>query len=336
MKNGVEGLRIIDGDEARKIEPHISRRVLAALYAPTSGIVSPYEMNIAYAENAYANGVRFEFDSRVTFISRSENLFSVSTDDGRSFVGRTVVNCAGVFADEINNMICGKKLEIIARRGEYSLLDKECGFLTDTTLFQLPTDMGKGILVAPTTHGNILVGPTAHDTRDKWNVDTTEECQNELFVKGSMSVPALDRQYVIKQYCGLRAHSVANDFEIGWSDVENFYNVAGIESPGLSAAPAVALKVASDLAARLNARKTRALQAKEKGFFVTPRRRRRRDAKSGGKSALRKIVCRCESVTEGEIVDSIVRPLGAVDPDGVKDARAREWGAVRAISAFRA
>lgn len=99
-------------------------------------------------------------------------------------------------------MICGKKLEIIARRGEYSLLDKECGFLTDTTLFQLPTDMGKGILVAPTTHGNILVGPTAHDTRDKWNVDTTEECQNELFVKGSMSVPALDRQYVIKQYCG--------------------------------------------------------------------------------------------------------------------------------------
>lgn len=318
-ENGAEGLRIIDGDEARRIEPHISEKTAYALYAPSSGIVSPYEMNIAYAENAYKNGVRFEFDTQVTGIVRSVDYFDVTCRDGRSFKGRTVINAAGVFADEINNMVCEKKLEIIARRGEYSLLDKNCGYLTDTTLFQLPTSMGKGILVAPTTHGNILVGPTAHDTRDKWNVDTTAECQNELFEKGTKSVPELDRRYVIKQYCGLRAHSVANDFEIGWSDAENFYNVAGIESPGLSAAPAVAVKVAKDVAVRLKAEKNESFDGTRKGIFrfatATDDERRKKIAEN---PLYGKIVCRCENVTEGEIVDSIARPLGAVDLDGVK------------------
>lgn len=318
-QNGVEGLRIIEGDEARRMEPYVSKQVVCALYASTSGIVSPYEMNIAYAENAYKNGVRFEFNAQVTNIVKSQDKFEVACKDGRSFCGRIVVNAAGVFADEINNLVCKKKLEIIARRGEYSLLDKDCGYLTDTTLFQLPTAMGKGILVAPTTHGNILVGPTAHDTRDKWNVDTTAECQNELFEKGTKSVPDLNRRYVIKQYCGLRAHSVENDFEIGWSDTENFYNVAGIESPGLSAAPAVAVKVAGDIAACLNAEKNDDFDGKRKGIFrfatATDDERRKKIEEN---HLYGKIVCRCENVTEGEIVDSIARPLGAVDLDGVK------------------
>ena len=237
VANGVTGLEIISGDRAREIEPNVSAEVVAALHVPSSGIVSPYEMTIAYAENACVNGVEFMLGKEVTGIEKNGGVFTLTFADGESKQARTVVNCAGVYADVINNMVCGEKINIVSRKGEYCLLDKKCGGLTDCTLFQLPTAMGKGVLVAPTTHGNILVGPTAEDIEGKDDVDTTYAGLNKAFDTASLSVPSLSRRNIITQFAGLRAHSTADDFIIGESEAEGFYNIAGIESPGLSSAP---------------------------------------------------------------------------------------------------
>ena len=150
-----------------------------------------------------------------------------------------------MYADVINNMVCGEKIDIVSRKGEYCLLDKKCGGLTDCTLFQLPTAMGKGVLVAPTTHGNILVGPTAEDIEGKDDVDTTYAGLNKAFDTASLSVPSLSRRNIITQFAGLRAHSTADDFIIGESETEGFYNIAGLERPGLSSAPAIAVEMAA-------------------------------------------------------------------------------------------
>lgn len=319
VANGVTGLEIISGDRAREIEPNVSAEVVAALHVPSSGIVSPYEMTIAYAENACVNGVEFMLGKEVTGIEKSGGVFTLTFADGESKQARIVVNCAGVYADVINNMVCGEKIDIVSRKGEYCLLDKKCGGLTDCTLFQLPTAMGKGVLVAPTTHGNILVGPTAEDIEGKDDVDTTYAGLNKAFDTASLSVPSLSRRNIITQFAGLRAHSTADDFIIGESKAEGFYNIAGIESPGLSSAPAIAAETAEKLAAKLGAGKKKNFIATRKGIphFASMSDSERAELIKQNKLYGR-IVCRCENVTEGEIVDAINRPLGATDMDGVK------------------
>lgn len=318
VKNGVKDLRIVSGEEARRLEPNISKEVTAALYIPTSGIVSPYEMTVAYAENAFVNGAEFLLEKEVTDIKQKDGVFEVTLNNEK-VCAKSVVNCAGVYADVINNLVSKNKLEIISRKGEYCLLDKKCGGLTDATLFQLPTKMGKGILVAPTTHGNILVGPTADDIDNKSDVDTTYDGLNTAFDKASISVPSLNRRNIITQFAGLRAHCTQNDFVIGESDVKNFYNVAGIESPGLTSAPAIAVDMASKIAANLGLNKKQSFAETRKGiphFALMSDSEREQLIKEN--CLYGKIVCRCENVTEGEIVDSINRPLGATDMDGVK------------------
>lgn len=319
VANGVTGLEIISGDRAREIEPNVSAEVVAALYVPSSGIVSPYEMTIAYAENACVNGVEFMLGKEVTGIEKNGGVFTLTFADGESKQARTVVNCAGVYADVINNMVCGEKINIVSRKGEYCLLDKKCGGLTDCTLFQLPTAMGKGVLVAPTTHGNILVGPTAEDIEGKDDVDTTYAGLNKAFDTASLSVPSLSRRNIITQFAGLRAHSTADDFIIGESEIDGFYNIAGIESPGLSSAPAIAAETAEKLAGKLGAGKKKNFIATRKGIphFASMSDSERAELIKQNKLYGR-IVCRCENVTEGEIVDAINRPLGATDMDGVK------------------
>lgn len=318
VENGVKNLKIISGDEARKLEPNVSGRVTAALYVASSGIVSPYEMTIAYAENACTNGAEFLLEKEVKDIKKKDGVFEV-TLNGERVTAKAVVNCAGVYADEINNMVCGEKLQIISRKGEYCLLDKKCGWLTDATLFQLPTKMGKGILVAPTTHGNILVGPTADDILGKQDVDTTYDGLNTAFDKALLSVPCLNRRNIITQFAGLRAHCSQNDFVIGESSVQNFYNAAGIESPGLTSAPAIAVDLAEKIASNLKLNKKDIFTETRKGIphFATMSDSDREQLIKQNKLYGR-IVCRCENVTEGEIVDSINRPLGATDMDGVK------------------
>ena len=319
VANGVDELQTLTGDQVREIEPHISKDVIAALYAKTSGIVSPYEMCVAYAENAAVNGCKFEFEKNVISIEKNKDMCQVTTQDGSVYEADEVINCAGVHADDINNLVCDKKINIIPRRGEYMLYDKTCGYLAQKTIFQMPSKMGKGILVAPTTHGNIITGPTANDVEGKDDVNTTFDGLKEVYEKSLLSVPNLNKKFVITQFSGTRAHSTSGDFIIGESDKKGFYNVAGIESPGLTSAPAIAVYVAEDIANKLSLVKKSDFIATRKGIphFATMSDSERQ--KLIAKNPLYgKVVCRCEVVTEGEIVDSINRPVGAKDLDGVK------------------
>lgn len=320
LKNGVEGLYIVEGNEQlKKLEPHVSDNAVAALVIPTGGIVSPYEMCVAYAENASENGAQFRFHSEVVAIEKIDGGFAVKCSDGSQHEAKVVVNCAGVYADAINNMVCEEKLHITARKGDYVLMDKTCGYLADHTLFQLPTKMGKGILVTPTTHGNILVGPTATDVPDKDDVNTTADELNTAFNKALLTVPTLSRRNIITQFSGLRAHLDGDDFVIGESSVEGFYNVAGIESPGLSCAPAIAVDIACQVAQKLALSEKLHFEARRKGIPQFSKLSNVEREKLIEQNPLYgKIVCRCEMVTEGEIVDSIRRPVGAKDLDGVK------------------
>lgn len=321
VKNGVQGLYVLEGYEAVKaMEPYVSENVVAALVVPNGGIVSPYEMTIAYAENAATNGVEFRFGSEVTAIDRIDGGLQVTCADGFTAQAKYVVNAAGVYADVINNMISPDKMHITARKGDYELLDKTCGYMASHTLFQMPTKMGKGVLVTPTCHGNILVGPTATDVTDKDDVATTPEELASAFDRALITMPSLNRRNIITQFSGLRAHLDTDDFVIGESAaVKGLYNVAGIESPGLSSAPAIAVHVAEEIAKKLSLGRNANFVAERKGMphFATLSDEERQ--KLVAKNPLYgRIVCRCETVTEGEIVEAIRRKPGAVDMDGVK------------------
>ena len=321
VKNGVQGLYVLEGYEAVKaMEPYVSENVVVALVVPNGGIVSPYEMTIAYAENAAANGVEFRFGSEVTAIDRIDGGLQVTCADGFTAQAKYVVNAAGVYADVINNMISPDKMHITARKGDYELLDKTCGYMAIHTLFQMPTKMGKGVLVTPTCHGNILVGPTATDVTDKDDVATTPEELASAFDRALLTMPSLNRRNIITQFSGLRAHLDTDDFVIGESAaVKGLYNVAGIESPGLSSAPAIAVHVAEEIAKKLSLGKNANFVAERKGIphFATLSDEERQKLVAEN-PLYGRIVCRCETVTEGEIVEAIRRKPGAVDMDGVK------------------
>ena len=321
VKNGVQGLYIVEGYEAVKaMEPYVSENVVAALVVPNGGIVSPYEMTIAYAENAATNGVEFRFGSEVTAIDKIDGGLKVTCADGFTAQAKYVVNAAGVYADVINNMISPDKMHITARKGDYELLDKTCGYMASHTLFQMPTKMGKGVLVTPTCHGNILVGPTATDVTDKDDVATTPEELASAFDRALLTMPSLNRRNIITQFSGLRAHLDTDDFVIGESvAVKGLYNVAGIESPGLSSAPAIAVHVAEEIAKKLSLGKNANFVAERKGIphFATLSDEERQKLVAEN-PLYGRIVCRCETVTEGEIVEAIRRKPGAVDMDGVK------------------
>lgn len=321
VKNGVQGLYVLEGYEAVKaMEPYVSENVVAALVVPNGGIVSPYEMTIAYAENAATNGVEFRFGSKVTAIDRIDGGLQVTCADGFTAQAKYVVNATGVYADVINNMISPDKMHITARKGDYELLDKTCGYMASHTLFQMPTKMGKGVLVTPTCHGNILVGPTATDVTDKDDVATTPEELASAFDRALLTMPSLNRRNIITQFSGLRAHLDTDDFVIGESAaVKGLYNVAGIESPGLSSAPAIAVHVAEEIAQKLSLGKNANFVAERKGIphFATLSDEERQKLVAEN-PLYGRIVCRCETVTEGEIVEAIRRKPGAVDMDGVK------------------
>lgn len=320
VQNGVQGMYIVRGDAVRAMESHVSEQAVAALVIPSGGIVSPYEMTIAYAENAATNGVKFRFGSQVVALTKVDGGIEVRCADGYTDVARYVVNAAGVYADEINNMISSVRLHITARKGDYELMDKTCGYLADHTLFQLPTVMGKGVLVTPTCHGNILVGPTATDVVDKDDVATTADELADAFNRALLTVPTLSRRNIITQFSGLRAHPDGDDFVIGEApDVAGLYNIVGIESPGLSSAPAIAVHVAEEIAAKLHLACNDKFVATRKGIphFATMTDAER-DKLIAANPLYGKVVCRCETVTEGEIVEAIRRVPGAVDLDGVK------------------
>ncbi len=317
VANGVEGLRIVERDELVQMEPNISDQAVAALYAPTGAIVCPFGLTFALAENAARNGVKFQFDTEVTGIEKTDGGWKLSTTRG-DVEARVVVNAAGVYADKLHNMVSEDAMTITPRRGDYFLLDHSAQGHVSHTIFQLPGKFGKGVLVAPTVHGNIIVGPTAIDIEDKEGVATTQAGLDEVRAKCGLAVKDVPLRQTITSFAGLRAHEARHEFFIG--EVQpGFVDCAGIESPGLSSAPAIGAMVSGIVKDILKLEENPGFESKRKGI-LDPKGldAEARAALIRENPAYGTVICRCETVTEGEIVDAIRRVPGARSVDGVK------------------
>ena len=319
IANGVEGLRIVEREELLAMEPNISDEAVAALYAPTGGILCPFGLNIALAENACVNGVEFKFDTEVLNIEKTDGGWKLVTDNG-DYETKVVVNAAGVYADKFHNMVSNDKMTIVARRGDYYLLDKTAGKHVSRTIFTLPNEFGKGVLVSPTVHGNLIVGPTANDIDDKEGTNTTRAELDEVTVKSAVNVKNVPLRQVITSFAGLRAHELGHEFHIReLPEAPGFVDCAGIESPGLTSSPAIGCMVADIVSGILKPEKNPDFVGSRKGI-VRPSEMslEERNELIKKEPAYGNIICRCEMITEGEILDAIRRPLGAKSLDGVK------------------
>ena len=320
IANGVEGLIILDREELAKLEPQLSEEVTHALYAPSAGIICPYELTVAAVENAVENGVELYRSYEVKDITFSSGHIEINTGCN-TIACRYFVNAAGAYSGEVAAMAGDDSITIKPRKGEYLLMDKAVGSIVKRVIFQSPTAMGKGILVTPTVDGNIMIGPDAQDIDDSEDNSTTALGLEHVVQGARRALPNLDARQVITSFAGLRARSVTGDFIIGASKVNaNFINVAGIESPGLTCAPAIGEYV-SDILCR------QGLERVPKEGFKCERDKvlRFRELKGDELEALLmkepsygRLICRCEKVTEGEVVDCIRRPAGALDLDAVK------------------
>lgn len=329
LTNGVKDMRILSRTEALEMEPNLADSVYAALLVPSGGIVCPFGLNIALAENAAANGVAFRLETEVLSIEKLPetdaaacgmcNGYLVHTDKG-DLQTRFLINAAGVYADTFHNMVSEKKLHITPRRGDYLLLDRTAGGHVHHTIFQLPSEYGKGVLVTPTVHGNLMVGPTAIDIEDREATATTAEGLAQVMEKCGKSVKDVPLKQVITSFAGLRAHEDGGEFIIGEAeDAKGFIDAAGIESPGLSSAPAIGQYVREIMEGLT--------ELKEKSRFIETRKGIVRFAECSREvqqelirqnPAYGKIICHCETITEGEILDAIHRLLGATTLDGIK------------------
>ena len=330
--NGVP-TEIITRDELRRREPNVSPQATAALWAPTGGICCPYELTFRYAENAAANGAEFFFDAKVEKIVRivpggdyvpdAPLSYKVTCADGREFAARAVVNCAGVHSDEINNMISHIRYSITARRGEYLMLDRDEDGAFSSTMFQCPSQMGKGILVSPTVDGTVIVGPTAEDVPDKEDKATTYAGLERVKAGALRTYPGLPVGKVIAEFSGMRAHeTTVGDFILGEAlDAPCFFNAVGVESPGLTSAPAIGVFLAEAAAERLGASlKNPAIISKDVSWWPKTREMKPDELADlvDRDPAFGRVVCRCEEVTEGEIRAAIRARVGARTLDGVK------------------
>lgn len=320
-QNGVKDLRIIGRDELMKMEPHLGPSCRAALVAPTGGIVCPYELTIALAENASINGVDFWLEAPATDISVEEDGSKVVTTPKGKIRSRFIINAAGLYADEISRMAGAEEYTITPRKGDYLVFDKEYGYLAKAAIFPTPTKKSKGILVCPTVDGNIFIGPNSNDIENKDDDSVSAAGIEEIVAGGKKLVPDLPMRNVITSFAGNRAVSNTNDFVIEASKlVKGFINVGGIQSPGLTSAPAIAKRVAKILE-----EEGQKLILKPDYIPTRPRKVRFRELNSDEKRqwikqnpAFGHVICRCETVTEAEIIDAIHRPVGARSVDAVK------------------
>lgn len=318
IKNGVDGVRVVYRDEILTLEPNIGKDVTVALYAPTGAIVCPYELCMASVGNAMDNGATLKLNFEVVNIEAVEGGYKISSEN-ESVVASCVINCAGLYSDEIARMVGDDSFSITPRRGEYMLLDREVGDHISHTIFRCPSKMGKGVLVSPTVDGNLLVGPTAEDIQDKNDTKTTAEGLMKVRTLAGGQVDRIDFSKVITSFTGLRATGSTGDFIIGMPR-PGFLNLAGIESPGLSSAPAIAeyaVSLLSDAGYEMKARDDFNGNRRPMHFFSS--------LSVEEKNALIKerpeyahVICRCETVTEGEILDAIRTNPRPTDVDGVK------------------
>ncbi len=325
-KNGVKDLKIIDKKELKELEPNISDNAICALYAPTGAIVCPYELTIAAIGNAMDNGAELKLNFRVISIERRKNEYTIKSEK-ESVRAHFIVNAAGLYSDKIAEMVGDNSFEVHPRRGEYILLDKECGNLVSHTIFRTPSKMGKGILISPTVDGNLLTGPTSVDMEDKEDKNTTPQGFAKIIGEAIENVKSVPFNKTITSFCGLRAVGSTGDFIIN-SPEHGFINAAGIESPGLSASPAIAEYIADIL-------KVQGLELNEKADFNPVRKSMHafKEASIEEKNEIIKnnpefgrIVCRCETVTEGEILEAIRINPKARDLDGVKRRTRAQMG----------
>lgn len=319
IENGVSGMEIIYNEEILKMEPHVEKDVYAALYSKEAGIVDPFLMNVAYAEGSNLNGLEYKLNTEIVEIKEADDHYILKTKDGEEIETKAVVNAAGLYSDAIHDMVMDdNKFEIRARRGEYLLLDKATAGYVNHVLFNLPTEKGKGILVSPTIDENTLIGPTSDFVDDKADLVTTRKAIEEVIDKVNDTVDNVPVRQVITSFSGNRAHETSGDF-ILQETKKGFFDCVGIESPGLTSAPAIgkymaglvkdSLELAENpdfKAGRNPIPKTSEMTAQEHNELI------KKNPKYG------KIICRCEKVTEGEIIDAIHAPVGATTVDGIK------------------
>ncbi len=326
LKNGVKELKILSKEELFKLEPNISKNAICALYAPTGAIVCPYELTVAAIGNAMDNGVELRLGFLVKAIEKASGGFIIKSEN-ESVKAKLVINAAGIYADEIAKMAGDNSFEITPRRGEYILLDKECGNLVSHTIFRTPSKMGKGILVSPTVDSNLLTGPTSCNIEDKEDTKTTAQGFARIIKEANENVEGVPYGKTITSFCGLRAVGSTGDFIIN-SPFPGFINAAGIESPGLSSSPAIAEMLAGMI-------KEQGVLLKEKKAFNPKRRPMHyfREASEEEKNEIIKkdpsfgrVICRCETVTEGEILEALRTNPKATDLDGVKRRTRAQMG----------
>ena len=318
-KNGVKQLSIISRSEILDLEPNINPDVLCALFAPTSAIVSPYEVAFALADNAAINNVNFDFEKTVISVDKRDDSFVVITEN-QEYTCKVLINCAGSSGAIIHNQLCEDNLSMIHRRGQYYLLDRTDDQPFNRTIFQCPSKMGKGVLVSPTVHGNLIIGPTAEDIADPLDVATTSDGLAEIIRLAKITWPTLSVRSNITNFSGVRAHLETGDFIVGpVKGISGAYEAVGIESPGLSSAPAIAEYLCKLVVEFLH------LSKKEKITTYKLNSKRFRDMSNQEReNAIREnplhgnIICRCEMVTEAEIREAINRPIGARTIDAVK------------------
>lgn len=339
-KLGIKGMKIISGNDLFDLEPNLNRDARFALYAPTAGIISSYEFAIALADSAVLNGTKVYLETEVLdVLTEDGQVVGVKTNQGL-FQAKVVINAAGVYADKIASMAGDNSIKIKPYKGEYHLLDKKWGDYVKHVLFPIPDEQSKGILVTPTVHGNLLIGPNSNIVGDKDDLAVSSEGLEEIYREASKMVPGINRRDVIANFAGLRAKAEGDDFIIAHSrEVKGLINVAGIQSPGLTAAPAIAKLVVELL--RDYQVKDNGIELREKEDFQASLAKHpvfteasieewneliRKDPTYG------EIICRCEKVSKGEILDALRRPVPAGSLDAIK--RRTRAGAGRCQGGF--
>lgn len=329
-KLGIEGLEILTREEALNIEPNLNKEIVGVLNVKTSGIVSPYEMTIALAENAAENGVEFKLNSKVTSIEKISEGYKVTLNNKEIVNGKLIINASGLEGAFLNNLVSMSKREINPVKGEYCLFDKVAGAMINKTLFQVPSKLSKGVLVTPTAEGNLLVGPNAVEGK---TLETSREGIDEILDKSKKSVEELPLARILNAFSGIRPKTNHGDFIIEEvEDAKNFINVIGIDSPGLTAAPAIGVYVVNmikdklDLIEKKNFKKTREKIARFAELSLEEKNRLIKE-----KPAYGHMVCKCEFVTEGEIVEAIHRPIPALTVDAIKRRTRASMGGCQGI-----
>lgn len=316
-QNGVPNQRILTAEEVKEMEPQVSDQVKGALYAPSAGIINPWDYTLAFAETAVRNGAEVKLSAGVTGIEKKEDFYLLHTAKG-DVEARYVINAAGVDSGTIHEMVAEKTFTIMPNRGEYYLMDKSEGERAHHVLFQCPNKDGKGVLVSPTTGGNLIVGPNAEGVQSAEDTNNTAFGMAFVQQKAAKTMPTINYRNSIRNFAGVRANSDMDEFQISVA-AENFIDLAGIKSPGLSSAPAIAEEAVALL-------KTCGFAPEKKENPVTTRKKIRfRKLTDAEKQAVirenplyGRVICRCETITEGEIVEAIHSPIPPCSLDGVK------------------